>query len=433
MCSLSLAGPALAQPATEPPAVPPAPPPLAPATEPPTVPPPPPAEPTIETKAAEEPTAKPGPSDAKPEGGFFPKDGFTLRTSDERWRLRLRLQSFIRASVQFRGGEKAQLASPFMTLRPIIEGQLYKKWIRYWTSLELAANPVYLLDSYVEIQPHDAIGLRIGQQWTPFSRHEAIYGPGQLLFPEWNPVADYFWTGRDKGVTLFGAFADGKVDYSLGAYVGSPLRQFQPIRGNYQLIARIGLSPNGPVGSEFAYAEGDGAPLRVAIGLNAATSKIDKGVENFNPSTFKFEGSPSNVTTMNNLAGADFFLQSPHVMGLVEGYIRRTDPHGTGADYTSAGAFAQVGVLVYKRDLDVAVRGSFLDPNLDQDKDSAFAIEANTSWYIDAPWVVLKTRYGYGYQRTPLEGISAQDSGGAPLVTAPGPIHIITMQINTVF
>lgn len=408
MCSLFLAGQARAQ---QPP-------------EPPTVPPPPPhTEPPIETKHAEEP---------KPEGGFFPKDGFTLRSSDEAWRARIRLQSFIRASARING--KAQLANPFMTLRPILEGQLYKKWIRYWTSLELAANPVYLLDSYVEIQPVDAIGVRIGQQWTPFSRHEAIYGPAQLLFPEWNPAADYFWTGRDKGITLFGAFAEGKLDYSLGAYVGSPLRQFQPIRGNYQLIARIGLSPQGPVGSEFAYAEGDApTPTRWAFGVNAVTSKIDPGVENFNPSTFKFDTAPTNVTTLNHAAGFDIFLQSPRVMGLVEGYARRTDPHSAGADFTSMGGFAQLGLMLYKRDLDVAVRGTYLDPNLKADHDQAFAIEGGSSWYIHAPWVVVKARYGYGYQRTPTEGASAQDSGGAKLIAAPGPIHVLTAQINTVF
>lgn len=432
-CSLAFVGQAHAQQPTEPtapPLVPPAAPPpatapIAPLAEPPTVPPPPPqTAPPVETKPAEEP---------KPEGGFFPKDGFTLRSSDEAWRARIRLQSFIRASVRVNG--KAQLANPFMTLRPILEGQLYKKWIRYWTSLELAANPVYLLDSYVEIQPVDAIGVRIGQQWTPFSRHEAIYGPGQLLFPEWNPAADYFWTGRDKGITLFGAFAEGKLDYSLGAYVGSPLRQFQPIRGNYQFIARVGLSPQGPVGSEFAYAEGDApTPTRWAFGLNAVTSKIDPGVENFNPSTFKFDASPTNVTTLNNAAGFDIFLQSQRVMGLVEGYIRRTDPHTTGqADFTSIGGFAQLGLMVYKRDLDLAVRGTYLDPNVDADRDQAFAIEGNTSWYIHAPWVVVKARYGYGYQRTPNEGVSAQDSAGAKLISAPGPIHVLTAQINTVF
>jgi hypothetical protein len=423
---------ASAQPLPEEPPQPPPTPPTSPVQEPTPAPTPglvptaPPAPPPVEPAQPEAPKGE-----AKPEGGWFPENGFQLRSSDENWKLRLRLQSMIRAHVKVDG--KAEFANPFMTLRPIIEGNLYKKWIRFWTSMELAANPVYLLDSYVEIQPIDEFGLRIGQQWTPLSRHEAIYGPAQLLFPEWDPVADYFWTGRDKGITAFGAFAEGKFDYSIGAYVGSPLRSFQPIRGNYQFIARLGLSPNGPVGSEFAYAEGkDEAKFAYAFGINGATSKLDQGTENFNPSTFKFEATPTGVTTVNHTASADFFLQSSHVVGLIEGYVRRTDPHGSGPDYTSVGGFAQLGVLVYKRDLDVAVRGSWVDVNVDQSHDDAWAIEIGTNYYVHAPWVVFKVRYGYGYQLSPTDQ-SATTSGGAPLITAPGPIHVFTGQINTVF
>ncbi len=346
--------------------------------------------------------------------------------------MRIGLQSALRGQVWIDG--KAQVVSPFMTLRPILEGNIYRKWIRYWTSLELASNPVYLLDSYVEIQPVDAIGVRLGQQWTPFSRHEAINGPHQLLMPEWDAVSDYFWTGRDKGATLFGSFADQKIDYAIGAYLGNPLRQFTTIRGNYMFVARLGLSPNGPVGSEYAYADDESAPapFRWAIGINGATSKVTPATENFNPSTFKFDVVPTNVTNINHTLGADVFVQSSRVVALAEGYVRRTDPNSTGADYTSIGGFAQAGVLVYERKVDVAARFSWADVNLDADHDAAFGIEAASSWYFHAPNVVFKLRYGYGSQMSPLDG-STTASGAAPLILAPGHLHVMTAQINTAF
>lgn len=431
---LAFAQPAdqLPPPTDQPTATPPAPPPEP--TPPPA--PPPSPEPSASASAAASASASAPATEktdeVKPEGGFFPKGGFVLRSSDEAFKLRLRLQSAIRASVRING--KAQLANPFMTLRPVLEGNLYKKWIRFWTSLELAANPVYLLDSYVEIEPVPEFGIRAGQQWTIFSRHEAIYGPGQLLLPEWSPVADYFWPGRDKGITLYGATAEGKIDYSLGAYMGSPLRSFQPIRGNYQLMARFGVSPNGPVGSEYAYAE-PGTPdeFRYAIGVNAVTSKVDQGAENFNPSTFKFEVTPTGETKLYNMVGADVLIQTPVLMASAEGYMRRTDPHAPGPDFTSIGGFAQAGVLVYKHDVDLVARFNWVDVNYDADHDTAIAIEGGGNYYIHAPWVIFRLRYAYGSQRTPTEGVGATSSGGAPLIISPGTVHVITAQINTTF
>lgn len=376
--------------------------------------------------------APPREADARAEGGYFSGKGFVLRSSDEAFKLRVGLQSALRGQVRIDG--KAQVVSPFMTLRPILEGSIYKKWIRYWTSLELASNPVYLLDSYVEIQPLDAIGVRLGQQWTPFSRHEAISGPHQLLMPEWDVVSDYFWTGRDKGATIFGSFADQKIDYSVGAYLGNPLRQFTTIRGNYMFLARLSVSPNGPVGSEYAYADDADtpAPFRWAFAVNGATSKVTPATENFNPSTFKFDVVPTNVTNINQTLGADFFVQSPRVVALAEGYVRRTDPNSTGADYTSIGGFVQAGVLVYERKVDVAARFSWADVNIDADHDNGFGIEAASSWYLHAPNVVFKLRYGYGSQMTPPDG-STTSSGAAPLILSPGRLHVMTVQVNTAF
>lgn len=426
------------EPSTEPPLTPPSPnaptsPPSPPPAEPST---PPAAADTPGSPAAEEPSAtapaSPAESEVRAEAGYFPGKGFLLRSSDDAFKMRIGLQSALRGQVRING--KAQVVSPFMTLRPILEGNLYKKWIRYWTSLELASNPVYLLDSYVEIQPVDAIGVRLGQQWTPFSRHEAINGPHQLLLPEWDAVSDYFWTGRDKGATLFGSFADQKIDYSVGAYLGNPLRQFTTIRGNYMFVARLGLSPNGPVGSEFAYADDDKAPapFRWAIGVNGATSKVTPATENFNPSTFKFDVVPTNVTNINHTLGADVFVQSARVVALAEGYVRRTDPNSTGADYTSIGGFAQAGVLVYERKVDVSARFSWADVNVDAAHDNAFGIEAASSWYFHAPNVVFKLRYGYGSQMTPPDG-STTSSGAAPLILSTGHLHVMTAQINTAF
>jgi hypothetical protein len=392
---------------------------------------PPPAPPSVESPA-------PAVAEPAPRAGYFGGDGggFVMRTEDGSYRLRIGLQSDIRGGVNIQDGT-AQVANPFMTLRPIFEGNLYKKWIRFWTSLELASNPTYLLDSYVEIQPWDLLGVRLGQQWTPFSRHEAISGPADLLLPDWDVVADYFWSGRDKGVTLFGATPDETWDYALGAYIGSPLRQFETIRGNYLVVARLAVNPLGPVGwSEYAYTEESGqAPLRLAVGVNGYASKVNATQENFNPSTFKFETTTTGGTTINQSAGADFFILSPQIVALVEGYLRRTDPGQGAAKFSSLGGFAQLGVLLYKREVDANVRFSMADVNLDASNDLGYGIEVGGSFYVHAPTVVLKLRYGYGHQQTPsnavMDASGTTSSGGAPLILSPGSVHVMTLQLNT--
>lgn len=370
---------------------------------------------------------------ANAEAGFFPGSGFVIRTKDGNNKLHFGLQSLTHAQVTING--KAQVQSPFVTLRAIMEGNIYRKWIRFWTSMELAANPVYLLDSYVEIQPLDEIGLRIGQQWTPISRHEYLYGPHQLLFPDWDQVSNYFWTGRDKGITAFGSFAKNLFAYQVGAYLGSPLRQFETIRGNYLFTARAELNPRGvPGNTEFAYAEKDNdkpVPFKYAIGVNGWTSKANSSVENFNPSTFMFETVPTGVTTVNHGVGADFLLQSNRVMALVEWYFRRTDPHQGLPKYSATGGFGQLGYLFYKRKLDAAVRLSWADVNLDEGHDQVYGVELNSTWYFHSPNIAFKLRYGYGHQQEPLNG--ATTSGGAELVLPVPHVHVMTAQVNLSF
>lgn len=367
----------------------------------------------------------------RPQAGFYPDQGFVLRTEDERYKLKIGFQAAIRGQVIF-GEGKPKVSGPFLTLRPNMGGNIYKKWIRYYASLELAANPVYLLDTYVEIQPCDAFGVDVGQQSTPFSRHEFIFGPHQLLFPEWNMVADYFWTGRDKGVTVFGSALEHKLEWWIGGYLGTPLRQFDTIRGNYQFIARLAVNPAGPVGNtEFAYAEKDRpAPFRYSMAVNGFVSKLETAIENFNPSTFKFDTVPSGNTTVNRGLGADFFLQSSRVMALIEGYVRRTDPRDGQPDYTSVGAWGQVGTLLYKRDLDASLRVTWADVNVARSGDQGFGGEIASNYYIHAPNLALKLRYGFGHQAGDPD---ATASGGARLLLPPGDIHVVTAQINASF
>ena len=107
---------------------------------------------------------------------------------------------------------------------------------------------------------------------------------------ETDTVADYFWTGRDKGITVFGALASDRLDYFAGVYGGSPLRQFTTIAGNYVVDARATVNPMGRMpGSEFAYALASASSdTRVSFTLQGYYGKVQDATENFNANTFDF-------------------------------------------------------------------------------------------------------------------------------------------------
>jgi hypothetical protein len=376
-----------------------------------------------------------------PVSGWIPGQGFVVRSADEEsYKLRVGLQAAYRASVTIDKSD-TQFRNPFFALRPVLAGNLYKKWITFYTTLELNTNPPYLNDSLVQIQPWDEFGLVVGQQYTPYSRHEYLYGPTQLLFTDWNIVADYFWTGRDKGITFQGSCADHHLDWWVGGYLGAPLRQFDVIQGNYSFIARLALNPQGATGNtEFAYAENaekdEPAPLRTSFSIQGYTNRIQPGTQNFNSSSFKFvtEPTPGVAAAVNHGAGIDGYLQSSNVMAMAEGYYRRTEPHSGVPDYSSVGAFAQVGVLVYERLVDVALRGTWADVNVTgghSGEGRFLGGEIGGTWYVRAPVLAVKLRYGYADQKGPSDGTSKL--AGAALIIPEGQVHVVTAQLNVTF
>jgi hypothetical protein len=383
----------------------------------------PPAENVEEPAGAVAAAAEPGPS------GWNPDQGFVLVSQDASYKFRLGLQSAYKFEPVYQEGEFRDRRS-FFVLRPIFAGNFYKDWIRFWTSLELNGNPPFLLDSYVEIQPVKAFGARIGQQYTLISRHEQ-FGPQQILFPEWSPVAEYFWTGRDKGVTLWGFVADDRFEYYAGAYTGSPLRQFRSLAGNYVFEARVVWNPLGATGTnEFPYIADAKGPWRVSGSLQGYLGKVQFAEENFNPSSFRFDIMPTGEVQKQLCGAADIWLQGPWFATTGEAYLRATDPDGAPARYTSWGVWGQAGFLLVPRTLDFALRFNYLDPTQDLDNDTFISGEAQLAYYVtQSQNLVVKLRYGIGSQESPGEDAL----GAVNLFTDAGDLQIATVQLNLAF
>jgi hypothetical protein len=382
---------------------------------------PPPAAPTPYTATGDQPSES-------PLAGFVSGEGFRLKDASGDYMLRVGLQAAYAFDPTWTGGEGQERSGiPFM--RPILRGNIFKPWITFWTSMELAGNPPYLLDAYFDVVPVEAFGLRAGQQYSPYDRQEQL-GPQQLFFPEWSPVADYFWPGRDKGVQVYGFLLDKRFEYYAGLFSGTPLRQIQTIPGNWELQGRLAFNPMGPVnGNEFPFTDkGEPLPTRISFSLESYGGKVESAIENFNDTTGQLVTQRSGHLQKYYDFGADAFFQTGPLIVSADGHYRNVNFLDGSPNASEVGAWAQAIVALWSNKLGAGVQVDWLDPNTSIASDSAFLAEAQVCWFIHAPELVLKLRYAYIHQQAPAASL-----GDVPLPYTPGDTNLFTLQFNLSF
>ncbi|MBZ4407767.1 OprO/OprP family phosphate-selective porin [Myxococcus sp. XM-1-1-1] len=359
--------------------------------------------------------------------GHVPGEGFRLKSEDGAYLLRVALQAALKADLNWTQ-EGTLLQSSFGVLRPSLRGNVVRPWMRYWLSLELSRDSPYVLDAFVEVQPWEALGLRYGQQGTPVSRHED-FGPQQLFFPEHAAVANFFWSGRDQGLTLFGGTPRRRVDYYLGVYGGSPLLEPVNLPDDYLVEARATVSPLGPVNaSELPFTpEGGPLPPRISFTVQGYFGRVQTDAENFNPSNSILNPAvPTTVATRVGTLSFDLWWQLGRIIVFGEFYWRALKPVGVADTFSTYGAWGQVLVNVYRNRLGAGVRMNWLDPHADITGDRTLELEAQVAWFIQAPELMLKLRYGWLDQGTP----DAPLPTGVQLPFSPGTSGVTTLQLN---
>lgn len=376
--------------------------------------------------------ALPAPGQVVPPGqvesGYAPDEGFLLASPDGDYQLRIGWIGGYKVEPDYNDGS-FQDRNEFFVLRPFFAGHVFRPWITFKTELELLGNPPYLLNAYFDVRPIPQLGVRGGLQSTPLSRHKA-FQPNEILFPDWAVTAEYFWAGHDKGATLMSLTFDGKVEGYLGLYSGTPLRQFTAVAGNYVVLGRVTVSPLGKIGrTEYPYISEASAPFRISLTAQGFYGKITAGTENFDSDSFEFTFTPDTSPSRKATAGGDLFVQGSRFMVFGEGYFRRTEPSDGSTKYDAFGVWAQVGVLLVPRWVDFALRGNWIEPSTSLDNVRTLIGEAQVAYYIHAPVLVLKLRYGIADQQTP--GTAALGSVSLPI--AAGRSQVLTLQLNLAY
>jgi hypothetical protein len=362
-----------------------------------------------------------------PLAAWVKDEGFRIQSHDRNWRLRVGLQLAVSYQPFFEpsGNDWANFIFPYA--RPYLTGSLLRPWLEYLCSFEFRTFPPFLLDCFAEAVPWSFFGVRAGQFQTPQSRHEN-QGPLGILFPDFATVADYFWTGRDRGVELLGETP--YVDYYASFTAGTTLTQTTSTPGNYQLIGRVSINPLGAMGpTEMPYVRTDEAvPFRFSVGVQGAWGRVNPNGVGFNPDAFLQLMAQGERTQA--IGSGDLLVQWGRFGFFGEFYVRHVEPRDMlTPSFNQFGAWAQAHVTFYRRILDAGVRFDWIDPGNLLPNDRFLAGEVQLAWFIFVPALALRLRYGVAHQQDPGPAPAALlTTVGLPI--APGTEHLATLQLQ---
>lgn len=361
--------------------------------------------------------------------GHTRKNGFHIQSDDGNYMMRVALTAALKFEPAWTEGEKDQRGS-LAFVRPAIRGNFFRPWFRYAVAMELAQEKAFLLSANVEVQPWDEFGARYGQQGTPVSRH-TTFAPQNIFFPDYAAVSGFFWSGRQKGLTLFGSIEDGIFDYWAGIYGGSPLLEAENDPENYIAEGRVTLSPWGPGNAnELPFTpDGESLPTLASFTAQGYYGKLQTDVENYNPTNSVLDPLPFLVSRTMMTVGGDVWFQSGRFIVFGEYFFRHIDEDDLLPGYDSQGAWGQVLVNVWDETIGVGGRFNWIDPNLDLEDDRVLEVEGQVAWFIQPPELVLKLRYAYLDQRSPDE----ETLGDFQLPFIVGTTHVATLQLTMAF
>lgn len=254
----------------------------------------------------------------------------------------------IGARLQVRATHAAPEGEPDMTAlfirraRLSMAGSAYRHFT-YAIQTELAGGSARLLDANVTAALAPWAAITAGQGKAAFGRQQ-LTSSGNLHFVDRSIVDGRFAAGRQQGVALSGAVADGRVEYTAGAYNGDGINQPANPGNRFMTVGRVVVTPFGayaPVESAHDYP----ASPRVALGLSAMhnTTGVDAdevGISRLNTeAAFKLRG-------LNTTA---------------EFYREWAEPVGAGTR-TTDGWHAQAGYLFPGRTHELAGRWAVISP-----------------------------------------------------------------------
>lgn len=357
--------------------------------------------------------------EARPEVqlGFSPDEGAYVRTPDRAWSLHVGLLVQFRYQLSSTPDAAAESAFLVRVVRPQLRGTIIAPWIHFFVQPELAGPSPRLLDLQVDLTPHEAIGLRVGQFLTPFSRTFTTPVP-RLLFPDFAQANDFFRADRDTGAMIYGKPLAGLLEYYVGIFNGNGIDRGGNDDEHMLYMARVVASPLGGVSLDETPQLGAHTPFRFSIGVNGYLGEVTRVDTEIDPIT----GMATTTRTLeeNQTFGADLQVRWETFSLQAELYYRATHLEDR-TERDALGGYAHAAWMFWWPWVEVAARVSVLDTNLATGADLQTVYEGMVSFYGLGNHLKLSLRY------------AAAIAEQASLVAAGVPLHSGTAQLQLQF
>ncbi len=333
------------------------------------------------------------------EAFFDYDDGAGVRSVDRRRVLRISPLFAVRGVIDAPEGADADGEARIRLARVVLMGHLADGHVRYFFQLE-GAGDFRLLDLEIAFVWRPELQVRIGRFRTGFSR-QFIAPLTNMQLPVRSIVSDFSRADRDTGLSVEGRALDGRLEYRLGVFderlTATPL-----------VVGRVAFDPFGEMAFDETAARVPEGPTRLSVGLAAyhGGRQTEQTVV----------GPMGEVTTMlgpeivRSAIGLDAALRIGPVHATAEAFLdRREDPMGN--TQVGAGAFAQAGVFVWPRFVEVVARYDWLTPDESASLRGLQRAAVGGNLYLLDGRAKLQASYVYTDVDTPIAGQLAAFTG----------------------
>lgn len=258
-------------------------------------------------------------------------------------------------------------------------------------------------EAYLNYRFIDEAQLRFGQDKVSFARQFIISSAAQQ-FVDLSHVTTAFAPGYDFGLQLYGKFANGLITYNTGVFGGKG--QGTVNGGNdHAIAARLAVNPLGEVKyveADIDYSEkplvsfganyfGDTVKTTDTTNLNIFSSNGWVGIgSSLMPAGGKFAvGEKLNI----NELGFDGVFKWRGFSAQGEYFVGQADGQSSHNTLRAQGFYAQAGYFLIPRQLEVAARYAYLDPNRDVARDHWVESTGAVSWYINKHNLKIQADY----------------------------------------
>jgi phosphate-selective porin OprO and OprP len=325
--------------------------------------------------------------------------------------------------------KKAQDFSKFelKRIKLLFNGYAYSPDLTYKLSINFAniaggttSNGGLLEETWTNYRWLDEVQFRFGQDKVQFGR-QFITPSTALQFVDQSVVTNAFVPGYDTGLTIHGKIAGGLVNYSVAGLGGVGQNTYRTTTDN-AFAARITANPFGDVKYSEADLDTSVKPL-LSVGTNFYRDTIYIGETNnlgFAKSTGWYGiGSPLMTTAQKfstgepldfNTFGVDTAFKWQGLSATGEYFTGEAKGQVSKHTLRSEGFYAQAGYFVIPKEVELAYRYSYLDPNRTAGNDHWVENAAAVSWYINKHNLKLQADYTNVHKQAAIASTSGKNA-----------------------